>query len=82
MHGPWEILELAFSQTGPVDKPDYGKFNVLNTYCVSKRSHLPLKNRWAVAPRTVMLIIVIFQFSRDKEYLETGAQCFLPNVYK
>ena len=57
-------------------KPNYGKFNVLNVYCASK-----LKNRWAVAPRTVLLIIVIFQFSRVKEYLETGAQCLLPNVY-
>jgi len=81
MHGPWEIVQLAFCQTGPIDKPNYGKFNVLNAYCASKGSHLPLKNRWAVAPRTV-LIIVIFLSSRDKEYLETGAQCFFPNVYK
>jgi 2-keto-3-deoxy-6-phosphogluconate aldolase len=40
MHGPWEIVQLAFCQTGPIDKPNYGKFNVLNAFCASKGSRL------------------------------------------
>jgi hypothetical protein len=55
MHEPREIVDLPFFQGGPIDKPNYGKFNVLNTCCASQRSHLSLKNKRKFAPPIVLL---------------------------